>query len=80
MPNNSILITPDQTLVAGKSMKPDNISIVLDTGTAYDLDTILELLYKLDKKKIRKPSIFSRTKRGFRAFQAAMKETEQNPG
>ena len=79
MKNNSILITPDATLVAGKTMTPDSINIVLESGTSYDLDTILELLHKLDKKKVKRPSIFNRTKRGFRAFRAAMKETENTP-
>ena len=79
MPNNTILITPETTLVAGKAMTPDSINIVLESGTSYDLDTILELLHKLDKKKIPKPSLISRTKRGFRAFRAAMKETENTP-
>ena len=77
--SNSILITPEATLVAGKAMQPDNISIVLDTGTAYDLDTVIAMLEKHDRKKIKKPSIFAKTKRGFTAFRAAMKETENTP-
>lgn len=79
MPNNTILITPDQTLVAGKSMTPDNISIVLENGHSYDLDTILLLLMKHDKKKIKKPGLLMRTKRGLTAFKQAMRETSDTP-
>jgi len=76
MTNNSILITPDATLVCGKTVHPDSINIVLESGTSYDLDTILVLLYKLDKKKIKKLGLFARTKRGFTAFNKALKETD----
>ena len=76
MTNNSILITPDATLVCGKTVLPDSINIVLPSGTSYDLDTILEMLTKHDNKKIKKLGLFSRTKRGFTAFGKALKETD----
>ena len=76
MPNNTILITPEATLVAGKSMTPDNISIVLTNGHSYDLDTILELLTKHDKKTVKGPKLTTRIGIGYRAFKQAMKETD----
>jgi len=76
MPNNTILITPEHTLVAGKSMTPDTINVVLDNGHSYSIDIIIDLLEKHDKKTVKKPSILARTRRGITAFKLAMKETE----
>ena len=61
-------------------MTPDNISIVLENGHSYDLDTVLLLLMKHDKKKTGKgPSFTMRTKRAITAFRQAMKETADTP-
>ena len=74
--SNSILITPESTIVCGKPMTPDAINIVLDNGHSYSIDDIVPLLEKHDKKKSKKVSILARTKRGITAFKLAMKETE----
>jgi len=79
MPNNTILITPEQTLVQGKAMTPDNISIVLENGHSYDIDNVIDLLEKFDKKHAKKTPLRIRVKNGFSAFKQAMKETELQP-
>ena len=79
MPNNTILITPEQTLVQGKTMTPDNISIVLENGHSYDIDSVIDLLEKFDKKHAKKTPLRTRVKNGFSAFKQAMKETELQP-
>ena len=76
MANNTILITPETTLIAGKSITPDSVSVVLPNGHSYDLDTILELLTKHDKKTVKGPKLTTRLGIGYRAFKQAMKETD----
>jgi hypothetical protein len=75
---NTILITPEQTLIGGKPMQPTSINIILDNGHSYDLDTMVTLLEKHDRKVSKKLNIFSRTRRGFRAFKQAIKETDNS--
>ena len=76
MTNKSILITPEQTLIKGKPFAPDSINIVLENGHSYNLDTLLDLLEKHDKKRGKKTPFFSRVKRALHAFSKTLAETD----
>ena len=72
-----IVIAPDVTKIDDEYYTPCSISVVLENGHSYDIDVIVNLLEKHDKKvskigRIKKPG---RIKRFARAFKQAVKES-----
>jgi hypothetical protein len=74
----NILITPEQTIIGGEVIHPTTISIVLENGHSYELQQILKLLEKHDKKTAPRKPFFSRTKRFFSAVKQVLKEEAEH--
>jgi len=74
MDKTAILITPDHTLVGDEILQPTSITVVLENGHAYELEYIVTLLMKADKRN--QPKRPSRVKRFFHAVKQAMAEAE----
>jgi hypothetical protein len=75
----NILITPDQTLIAGEVVHPTSINIVLENGHSYELIDTIKLLEIYDKKKRQRKPFFSRTRRLISALKLLLKEESDNP-
>ena len=69
-----IVIAPNHTKIDDKIITPCTISIVLENGHSFDIDEIVHLLDKHDRKKhkIKRPG---RIRRFFRAFKEAARES-----
>ena len=74
----NILITPLQTSIGNEIIKPDNIAIVLENGHAYQIDDVIDILEKHDKKKPSKLRVKRRIKRFTAAFKSALAESAEN--
>ena len=72
----NILITPEHTLLGDEIIHPATITVVLENGHSYDLDSILAQLDKLDKKQRAKWVPFKRIRRFAKAVKIALNETE----
>jgi hypothetical protein len=73
-PELNILITPDQTIIAGEVIHPTSINIVLENGHSYELIDTLKLLEIYDKKTRQRKPFFSRTRRLISAVKQVLKE------
>jgi len=74
--HTTILITPEYTIVAGEIVHPDNMAIVLENGHSYDIDIVVDMLERHDKKKHKnKPRIFRRIRHVKQALGKAIKES-----
>jgi len=74
----NILITPLQTSIGHKIIKPDNITIVLENGHAYQIDDVIDILEKHDRKKPSKLRVKKRIQRFKAAFKTALAESAEN--
>jgi hypothetical protein len=75
----NILITPDQTIIAGEVIHPTSINIVLENGHSYELIDTIKLLEIYDKKKRQRKPFFSRTRRLISAVKQVLKEESEHP-
>ena len=68
----TIIITSSRTLIDDAIVEPQAITVVLDSGVAYDIGEIVHILNK--RKSAKKPGRFSRFKT---AFKTALDESEE---
>jgi len=70
-----IIISPDHTTVAGEIIYPKSILIILESGTAFHIDQVGEILTTFENKHKPKKPKFQRIKRFTRAVKIALKES-----
>ena len=74
---HNILITQDQTIVNGIVTQPDNISIILPNGHAFDIEEIITILQREDARKPARKRV--KLTRFTSAFKKALKECMTEP-